>query len=68
MSLTTSYVGNAAKGCLLSAILISDRSVRRFNNFTILNSSYSPTGQVYSTPLYLLANRIDPRYGHIKRD
>ena len=36
-------------------------------NFTILDSNYNPTGQVYSTPLYLLANRVDTRYGHINQ-
>jgi hypothetical protein len=65
MSLTTSYVGNRGKRLFTVRDINIGPLSSQVYNFTILNSSYTPTGQVYSTPLYLLANRIDPRYGHI---
>ncbi len=36
-------------------------------NFTILNSNYQSSGQIYSTPIYLLSNRIDKNYTHINQ-
>jgi hypothetical protein len=64
-TLTASYVNNRGKRLMtLRDINIGPLSSQVYN-FTILNSSYQPTGQVYSTPIYLLSNRIDSRYGHI---
>jgi hypothetical protein len=64
-TLTASYVNNRGKLLMtLRDINIGPLSSQVYN-FTILNSSYQPTGQVYSTPVYLLSNRIDSRYGHI---
>jgi hypothetical protein len=40
---------------------------QQFYNFTILDSNYQPTGQIYSTRIYTLANRVDSRYGTINQ-
>ena len=64
-TLTASYVNNRAKRLMtLRDINIGPLSSQVYN-FTILDANYKPTGQVYSTPVYLLSNRIDSRYGHI---
>jgi outer membrane receptor protein involved in Fe transport len=64
-SLAVSYIMNRAKRLMtVRDVNIGPLSSTPYN-FTILDANYNPTGQVYSTPLYLLANRIDTRYGHI---
>jgi Carboxypeptidase regulatory-like domain/TonB dependent receptor/TonB-dependent Receptor Plug Domain len=65
MSLTVTYLSNRGKRLYTVRDINIGPLSSQIYNFTILNSSYQPTGQVYSTPLYLLANRIDPNYGHI---
>jgi hypothetical protein len=67
MSLTTSYIMNRAKRLYTVRDLNIGPLSSQVYNFTILDSNYNPTGQVYSTPLYLLSNRIDSRYGHINQ-
>ncbi len=67
MSLTTSYIMNRAKALYTVRDLNIGPLSSQVYNFNILDSNYNPTGQVYSTPLYLLANRIDTRYGHINQ-
>jgi hypothetical protein len=65
MTLTASYVQNRGK------LLYSVRDLNigplssQVYNFAILNNQYQPTGQVYSTQIYLPANRVDPRYQHV---
>ncbi len=66
-SLTVSYIMNRAKQLYTVRDLNIGPLSSQVYNFNILDSSYNPTGQVYSTPLYLLTNRIDPRYGHINQ-
>ncbi len=67
ISLTTSYIMNRGKRLYtVRDINIGPLSSQTYN-FTILDSNYQPTGQVYSTPIYTLANRIDTRYGHINQ-
>ena len=67
MSLTTSYIMNRAKRLYTVRDLNIGPLSSQVYNFTILDSNYNPTGQVYSTQMYLLANRIDSRYGHINQ-
>jgi hypothetical protein len=66
-SLTASYVNNRGKRLFTVRDINIGPLSSQVYNFTILNSSYQPTGQVYSTPIYLLSNRIDSRYGHINQ-
>jgi len=64
-SLTVSYLGNRGKKLFtVRDINIGPLSTTPIT-YTILNSSYQPTGQTYVTPAYLLASRLDTRYGHI---
>jgi hypothetical protein len=66
-TLTTSYIMNRGKRLYtVRDINIGPLSSQPYN-FTLLNSSLQPTGFVYSTPVYLLANRVDTRYGHINQ-
>ena len=66
-TLTASYIQNRGKRLYTVRDLNVGPLSSQIYDFTILNSSYQPTGQVFSTPLYLLANRVDPRYGHINQ-
>jgi hypothetical protein len=66
-SLTASYINNRGKRLVTARDLNIGPLSSQVYNFTIENSSYQPTGQVYSTPVYLLSNRIDSRYGHINQ-
>ncbi|HLK65643.1 MAG TPA: carboxypeptidase regulatory-like domain-containing protein [Bryobacteraceae bacterium] len=66
-TLTVSYLQNRAKDLFtVRDINIGPLSTQNYD-FTILDSNYNPTGQVYSTPIYLFSNRIDTRYGHINQ-
>jgi hypothetical protein len=66
-TLTTSYLQNRGKRLYtVRDINIGPLSSQAYN-FTVLDSNYNPTGQVYSTPIYLLSNRVDTRYGHINQ-
>jgi hypothetical protein len=65
ITLTTSYINNRGKRLYTVRDINVGPLSSQVYDFTILNSSYQPTGQVYSTPIYTLANRIDTRYGHI---
>ncbi len=62
MTLTASYIQNRGKQLLADRDLNIGPLSSQVYNFTLLNSSYQPTGQVYSTQIYLPANRVDPRY------
>jgi hypothetical protein len=64
-TLTASYVNNRGKQLMTLRDLNIGALSSQVYNFTILNSNYQPIGQVYSTPIYLLSNRIDSRYGYI---
>jgi hypothetical protein len=66
-SLTVSYIGNRGKRLYtVRDINIGPLSTTPYT-FTFLDKNYNPTGQTYTTPIYLLANRIDTRYGHINQ-
>ncbi len=67
LSLTTSYVSNRGKRLYTVRDINIGLLSSQIYNFTILDKNYNPTGQVFSTPLYLLANRVDTRYGHINQ-
>jgi hypothetical protein len=66
-SLTVSYIQNRGKRLYTVRDLNIGPLSSQVYNFTILDSNFNPTGQVYSTPLYLLANRVDARYGHVNQ-
>jgi hypothetical protein len=66
-TLTASYIQNRGKKLYTVRDLNIGPLSSQPYNFTVLDSSYNPTGQVYSTPLYLLSNRVDTRYGHINQ-
>jgi len=66
-TLTASYIQNRGKKLYTVRDINIGPLSSQVYNFTILDSNYNPTGQVYSTPLYLLSNRIDTRYGHINQ-
>ena len=67
ISLTTSYIMNRGKRLFTVRDINIGPLSSQVYDFTILDSNYNPTGRVYSTPLYLLSNRIDSRYGHINQ-
>ena len=66
-TLTASYINSRGKRLFTVRDLNIGPLSSQIYNFTIENSNYQPTGQVFSTPLYLLANRVDSRYGHINQ-
>jgi hypothetical protein len=66
-SLTVSYIQNRGKDLFTVRDINIGPLSSQVYNFSILDSSYNPTGQVYSTPIYLLSNRLDTRYGHINQ-
>jgi hypothetical protein len=66
-TLTTSYLQNRGKRLFTVRDINVGPLSSQVYNFAMLDSNYNPTGQVYSTPIYLLANRIDSRYGHINQ-
>jgi hypothetical protein len=67
MSLTTSYIMNRGKRLYtVRDINIGPLSSQVFT-YNILDSNFNPTGQTYNTQAYLLANRVDSRYGHINQ-
>jgi hypothetical protein len=65
MTLTASYLQNRGKQLYTVRDLNIGPLSTQVYNFTIENSSYQPTGQIYSTQIYLPANRVDPRYQHV---
>jgi hypothetical protein len=66
-TLTVSYIQNRGKRLFtVRDINIGPLSSQSYN-FTILDANYNPTGQVYSTQIYLASNKIDSRYGHINQ-
>lgn len=65
LTLTTSYIQNRGKRMFTIRDLNIGPLSSQYYNFTIENSSYQPTGQVYSTRIYLPGNRVDPRYQHV---
>jgi len=67
LSLTVTYLSNRGKRLFTVRDINIGPLSSQIYNFTFLDSNYNPTGQIYSTPLYLLANRIDPNYGHINQ-
>ena len=66
-TLTASYIQNRGKRLYTVRDINIGPLSSQIYDFTFLNSSYQPTGQIFATPLYLLANRIDSRYGHINQ-
>ncbi len=64
-TLTVSYIGNRAHRLYTVRDLNIGPLSSQVYNFTILNNQYQPTGQVYSTQIYLPANRVDSRYTHV---
>ncbi len=67
VTLTTSYIQNRGKRLYTVRDLNIGPLSSQPYTFTMLDANYNPTGQVYSTPVYLLTNRIDSRYGHINQ-
>ncbi len=65
MTLTVSYLNNRGKQLYTTRDLNIGPLSSQVYNFTILNNQYQPTGQVYSTQIYLPANRVDSRYQHV---
>jgi len=65
MTLTVSYLQNRGKELYTTRDLNIGPLSTQVYNFTILNNTYQPTGQVYSTQIYLPANRVDSRYQHV---
>lgn len=65
ITLTTSYIQNRGKRLYTVRDINIGPLSSQVYNFTMLDSNYQPTGQVYGTPIYLLSNRLDTRYGHI---
>jgi hypothetical protein len=65
LRLTASYISNRGKRLYAVRDLNIGPLSPQYYNYTILNSNYQPTGQVYSTQVYLYANRVDPRYSSI---
>src|SRR5271157_170030 len=66
-TLTASYVNSRGKRLVTVRDINIGPLSSQVYNFTILDANYKPTGQVYSTPIYLLSNRVDSRYGHINQ-
>jgi hypothetical protein len=64
-TMTLSYIRNRAKRMYTVRDLNIGPLSTTIYNFTILNTSYQSTGQIYSTPIYLLANRVDKNYLHV---
>jgi hypothetical protein len=65
LTLTTSYVMNRGKRLYTVRDLNIGPLTSQYYNYTIENSSFQPTGQVYSTQVYLYSNRVDSRYGNV---
>jgi len=66
-TLTVSYLQNRGKRLFTVRDINIGPLSSQVYNFTILDSNYNPTGQIYNTQLYLLSNRLDSRYGHINQ-
>jgi len=67
MNLTVSYIQNRGKRLFTVRDINVGPLSSQVYNFTILDTNYQPTGQIYSTPLYILGNRVDSRYGHVNQ-
>jgi hypothetical protein len=65
LSLTVSYLNNRGKSLYTVRDLNIGPLSTQFYNFSILDNNYQPTGKVYSTQIYLPANRVDSRYQHV---
>jgi len=66
-NLSVSYIGNRGKRLYtVRDINIGPLSSTPYT-FTFLDRNFQPTGQTFTTPIYLLANRVDTRYGHINQ-
>ncbi len=66
-TLTVSYIMNRGKRLYTVRDLNIGPLSSQVYTFTILDNNYQPTGKVFSTPIYLLANRVDTRYGHVNQ-
>ena len=66
-TLTASYLQNRGKRLYTVRDLNIGPLSSQVYNFTILDSNYQPTGQVFPTQLYLAANKVDSRYGHVNQ-
>ena len=66
-TLTASYIQNRGKRLYTVRDINAGPLSSTIYDFNILDANYQPTGKVFSTPVYLLANRIDTRYGHINQ-
>jgi hypothetical protein len=64
-TMSLSYIRNRAKRMYTVRDLNIGPLSTTIYNFTILNSSYQSTGDIYSTPIYLATNKIDKNFGHI---
>jgi hypothetical protein len=66
-TLTVSYLQNRGKRMFTVRDLNAGPLSSQVYSFNILDTNYQPTGQVWNTQMYLLANRIDTRYGQINQ-
>jgi hypothetical protein len=64
-NLAVSYLWNRGKRLWTARDLNAGPMSSTVYNFTILDSNYQPTGQVYSTPINLLSSRVDPNYTRV---
>jgi outer membrane receptor protein involved in Fe transport len=65
LTLTTSYVWNRGKRLWTARDLNAGPLSSTVYNFTIENADYQPTGQVYSTQIYTLANRVNSNFTRV---
>ncbi len=66
-SMTVSYIMSRGKQLLASRDLNVGPLSSTVITYKFVDSSFNPTGQTWSTPIYLLANRVDTRYTRINQ-
>jgi hypothetical protein len=65
MTLTVSYLQNRGKQLYSVRDLNIGPLSKQVYSYSILDSSYQPTGKTFNTQIYLPANRVDSRYQHV---
>jgi hypothetical protein len=66
-TLTISYLWNRAKRLYTVRNVNVGPLSSTIYNFTILNSSYQSTGQIYSTPIYLATGKVNAAYNQVNQ-
>jgi hypothetical protein len=64
-TLTVSYIMSRGKQLLALRDLNVGPLSSTIANYSILDTSLNPTGQIFSTPLYLFTNRVDTRFTRV---